>query len=148
MGITGEMKIHGFAKRYVDWAERRLITAMEKIGDMCVEEAKANGNYQDRTFNLRDSITYAIIKKGEIIKAPRLTKTGNYGGLSQTELNNQNTEIIDRLALKNRDGIVLCVMAGMDYAVYVEAKNFNVLASADLLAQREARRILTELKAI
>lgn len=46
---------------------------------------------------------------------------------------------------KNTKGVALVVVAGMNYAAYVEAKGYNVLSSAEHLAQRELPRMLEKL---
>jgi hypothetical protein len=43
-------------------------------------------------------------------------------------------------------GYVLIVVAGMNYATYVEAKGYNVLSTAEHLAQVEFPRMIAELK--
>ena len=40
---------------------------------------------------------------------------------------------------------LIVVVAGMNYAAYVEAKGYNVLASAEHLAERELPRMLEKL---
>jgi len=42
-------------------------------------------------------------------------------------------------------GLVLVVVAGMNYAIYLEAKGRDVLTSAEQLAQQELPRMLSEL---
>ena len=46
---------------------------------------------------------------------------------------------------KETKGVALVVVAGMNYAAYVEAKGYNVLASAEHLAERELPRMLEKL---
>ena len=46
---------------------------------------------------------------------------------------------------KGTKGIALVVVAGMNYAAYVEAKGYNVLSSAEHLAERELPRMLEKL---
>lgn len=43
---------------------------------------------------------------------------------------------------KETKGVALVVVAGMNYAAYVEAKGYNVLSSAEHLAERELPRML------
>lgn len=46
---------------------------------------------------------------------------------------------------KETKGVALVVVAGMNYAAYVEAKGYNVLSSAEHLAERELPRMLEKL---
>ena len=48
---------------------------------------------------------------------------------------------------KDKQGICLIVTAGMNYAVYLEAKGRDVLTSAEVLAKQELPRMLNELLA-
>ena len=52
---------------------------------------------------------------------------------------------INKVISQYPKGFVLVVVAGMKYASYVEARNYNVLTSAELLAEREIPRLLKEL---
>ena len=44
-------------------------------------------------------------------------------------------ELIRQLASSYADGLVLILVAGMNYAVYVEARGYNVINSAEDLAK-------------
>ena len=46
---------------------------------------------------------------------------------------------------KETKGVALVVVAGMNYAAYVEARGKNVLSSAEHLAERELPRMLEKL---
>ena len=46
---------------------------------------------------------------------------------------------------KETKGVALVVVAGMNYAAYVEARGYNVLSSAEHLAERELPRMLEKL---
>jgi hypothetical protein len=50
--------------------------------------------------------------------------------------------LINELKEKYNKGFVLIVVAGMDYAVYVEALGRNVLSSSKLLAESMSKRLL------
>ncbi|MGV4578106.1 hypothetical protein ACQ1R5_10635 [Ornithobacterium rhinotracheale] len=47
--------------------------------------------------------------------------------------------------MKYPRGYVLVVVAGMNYALYVESKGYNVLSTAEQLAEREVPRLLNEI---
>ena len=46
---------------------------------------------------------------------------------------------------KGTTGVCLVVTAGMNYALYVESKGYNVLSSAEHIAERELPRMLENL---
>ena len=55
-------------------------------------------------------------------------------------------ELLDKLAFAySLDGAVLVVVAGMRYAAAVEAKNFNVITSAELLADQLIPQLMGKL---
>lgn len=101
--------------------ERRVIVMLNtltRIGETGLAEARASGNYKDRTGNLRNSLGYVVLNDGVVFSK---------GG---------KQDFIQTLVGKNSKGLVLIMAAGMNYAVYVEALNFNVLTSAELLAEQ------------
>ena len=54
-------------------------------------------------------------------------------------------DFLSRLASEHKTGICLIVVAGMNYAVYVEGRGKNVLTSAKLLADRLVPQMLEQL---
>jgi hypothetical protein len=52
---------------------------------------------------------------------------------------------LESLMPKYPNGIVLIVVAGRKYAVYVEARNFDVLTSAELFARGRVESLLKQL---
>lgn len=73
-------------------------------------------NYIDWTRNLRGSIGYIVAVDGEIVKAD----------LTSAEA----TETAQDALSKYSSGIVLILVAGMNYAYYVSKKGYDVLDSA------------------
>ncbi len=104
---------------------------MTSYGNKCITEAKNNGSYTDQTGNLRNSIGYVVLYDG-VVKSSVLA-------------NQQGKKLLEELIPKYSKGLVLIVVAGMNYATYVEAKNYNVLTSAELLAEQEVPRMLRKL---
>ncbi len=108
-----------------------LINTLIYVGERCVKEARETGNYQDQTGNLRNSIDYVVLYNG-VVKGKSIG-------------NSQSKKTLEQLIPKYRQGLVLLVVTGMNYAVYVEATGRNVLTSAELLAERLIPQILTQL---
>lgn len=128
------------AKKFAD-AEKAIIDTLSRVGEMCVIEARTNGSYIDRTGNLRSSIGYVIARNGVDVK--RNVRRSTSGTDRATGMNEVNS-FIDDLLRQYSSGIILIVVAGMNYATYVESKR-NVLASAHMLAERETPRLLKAL---
>lgn len=145
MPITGSKKVSNAFYSYVikqqQNAKEAAITALNYVGLECVKEARQNGKYTDRTGNLRSSIGYVVLENGIPIK-----KGGYQKVLSTaTEAQAKSDSLISSLAATYKTGLVLIVLAGMDYAVYVEAKGYNVLNSAETLAKKLVPQMLKEL---
>ena len=104
----------------------RAIKAFIYVGEACLKEARLNGNYTDRTGNLRNSIGYAVLFDGEVMEESAFANTK--GG--------QNGK-------KHLDSLI--VSTGMSYAAYVEARNYNVLTSSELLANKLVHQIMKQL---
>ncbi len=119
-----------------------LINMMCYMGEECVKYAREHGNYQDRTGNLRSSIGYVILDNGKIIVQGGFEKT-----LKGSDGQAKGKAFIQDLISKHSKGIVLIVVAGMEYAEYVEAmENYDVITSSELLAKREIPKMLRQLK--
>ena len=118
--------------------ENEIIDRLQFIGETFVNNARANGEYTDRTGNLRSSIGYVILKNGEIIQESFEGKTaeGNATGL----------KVATESSKKFKQGIVLIVVAGMDYAGYVESKSYDVLTASSITAETELKASIQEMK--
>ena len=125
-------------------AEAYTIRALSYLGERCVIEARfrpQSDSWYDQSGNLRSSIGYIISHNGKIIKYYGFEKVKN-GNDGKTE----GKSLAEELADKYRTGYVLIVVAGMNYAEYVEAmENKNVLASAELLARKEFPNMMRKL---
>lgn len=136
MPITGGNKVKNeFYKYMADVQENAIqdvIDILSRIGEKCVTEARDSGKYTDRSGNLRSSIGFAVVYDGKIIRQSSFEKVKQ----TATEGAATGKELIRQLASSYADGLVLILVAGMNYAVYVEARGYNVINSAEDLAKR------------
>lgn len=106
-----------------------FIFLLKSLGEKLVKYAKDNHNYQDQTGNLTNSIGYAIVRNKEMVF---------YGGSDQP---GDGADAMLEAAMKYAEtlssDISLIIVAGMDYAAYVEAKGYNVILPAELKAKSE-----------
>lgn len=140
-----EQDIRGMLEAYLTNVDNAILSALAYVGEECVNEARDNGSYTDRTGNLRSSIGYIVLKNGErMIQGGNAQYQGKYGdGHEGVEGANA---LLQRLQGEYPQGYVLIVVAGMNYAVYVEEKyHKNVLQSAELLAEKEVPRFMKTL---
>lgn len=120
--------------------ERVIIRRLQYMGEKCIVQARDHGSYQDQTGNLRSSVGYVIVRNGAILSGSNFD-TVKGGSEGQSE----GRSFAQELASKFTKGIALIVVAGMEYASYVEAKGYDVLTSSEMLAEREVPKLLSKL---
>lgn len=101
--------------------DKKMISTLQFIGEQFVNDARIKGNYTDRTGNLRSSIGYVVLKDGQVV---RNNFQGKPSGVAKAR------EYAISLAAEYSEGFVLIGVAGMEYAAYVEAKNFDVISGS------------------
>ena len=90
----------------------------EYLGEQFIRDARQIDTYKDQTANLRNSIGYKLIAPGEEI--------AKFGG---GEGGGEGKQVADSLSLEVHDhGIIM--VAGMNYAVWVEAKGYDVISNS------------------
>lgn len=120
-----------------------IVRALSYLGEQCVIKTKdrtAQESWIDQTGNLRSSVGYAIYEYGrkEIESAFKIVKNGSDGA-------SEGRKMVDELTGMYADTYALVVLAAMNYAEYVEAKdNKDVLASTELYARKEVSKYLTK----
>lgn len=134
--ITPPSVIDDFIDDQINKLIKALLVSLERLGTQLVNEAKNSGTYKDRTKNLRNSIRYMVLNEGQVY---------SQGGSSQSDNDRDPDAFIREIATKFPEGIMLIVAAGKNYAAYVEALNYNVLTSSELLADRRVPEILKHL---
>lgn len=111
---------------------QRLLTWLHVIGEKCVNDARLQGSYKDRTGNLRGSTGYAVIDRGALV-----SRGGFQQVLDGKDGPHNGRVYLDELVNKNElVGPTLIVVAGMKYAKYVHDRGYNVLDSAEMLAEK------------
>jgi len=105
-----------------------LLAVLNRIGVEAVNWARENGNYTDRTGNLRNSINYAIFKDSKLLQ--------DNGNLTSEQISSISIE------LEKVNGYTLVIYAGMYYGIYVEARGYTVLSGA--LEASETSKLLIE----
>ena len=146
MGIemsTPMSEIEAILTQSLQILRNEIVRALSYLGEQCVTKVRdrsATESWIDQTGNLRSSIGYAIYERGrkEIESAFNIVKNGSEGA-------NEGRKMIDELAGLYSNTYALVVIAAMNYAEYVEAKdNKDVLASTELFARSEVGKYLTK----
>ena len=149
MGLTTKFKgdIDATFRLFLDEVERQIVESLCRIGEEAVRLAKlipAERGFTDRTGNLRSSIGYVVCKDGQPINIAFEAVKGGHVGV------NTGQRLALNIAKQYAEGYTLIVVAGMDYAVYVESKGRDVLTSAETeagkLLERELRNLITNIQ--
>lgn len=137
MGIrqkTEVSSIDAFFKKAHQILFDNIFAAFAKLGEECVVRIRDRSfeeSWSDHTANLRSSIGYAIYEYGKkkIESAFETIKTGLQGSA-------EGKKMVADLANEYSKVFALVVVAGMNYAEYVEAiESKDVLASTELWAK-------------
>lgn len=118
------------------------------VGEKCVNEARDFGGYEDQTGALRSSVGYIVLVDGVILNENfKITERPikKKQDMKALGLSTART-FAQQMAAKYNKGFVLVVVAGMNYAAYVEARGYNVLSSAENLARLQLPAMLEKLK--
>lgn len=103
-----------------------ITEALERTCMQVVTEAKQLNTYKDRTNNLRSSIGYVIYNNGEHVADNfEAAGVGQEGDGSEGMMKGQ--QVAEETAAMFPSGIVAVVVAGEDYALFVEARGYDVI---------------------
>lgn len=138
-------EVHDTLMREAERVERLTIRALSKLGEQCVTKIRdraGDKSWYDQTGNLRSSVGYVIAHNKNIIQ---------YSTFNQVKQGSEGVktgkDLAKELAKRYSNNYVLIVVAGMNYAEFVEAKNNkDVLASTELWAREQVPLMLEKLK--
>ena len=134
-----------------DEYDRKAIAWLCSLGERVVKYARENGNYTDRTANLRNSIGYIVIQSNKVVY-------DSFVGAStprQDPRGEANAERAHQLGLSHAKEVgatlggyktYLVWVAGMEYARYVEAKGFDVIQGSGSWVEANAQKLIDEYK--
>ena len=109
-----------------------IMVVNQKVGEDFVRDARQVNTYSDQTSNLRNSKGYTVVIDGGIVKE-------DYpgGGVGAAEGRKAANE-----ALMGVDENALSMVAGMNYALYVEAKGYDVITGSVEKAKPAHQRLM------
>lgn len=146
MGITANFTKDDVKARFdafLDEIQRKQIARLQRLGEMCLIEARTNKGYMMQTGALLSSTGYSVFVDGVAVHTQFDAASGAQSDAAAKGVKAGQT-LADQIG-KETKGVALVVVAGMNYAAYVEAKGRNVLTSAEHLAERELPRMLEKL---
>ena len=144
MGIEAQFTKEDVQERFdafLGQIQEKQINALLYLGEKCVAHARSipkEQGFEDQTGNLRSSIGYAVFVDGVAIHS--FYNEVNGGAIGAKAGQELSVKIGERT-----NGVCLVVTAGMNYALYVESRGRDVIASAEQLAERELPRMLEKL---
>lgn len=129
-------------------AEFVIMDLLQRTGEEFVKIARLEGNYIDHTGNLRSSIGYVIVKDGSIVG--RNFQLSEQSGTDKQTGKREGEQLAIDLIRTFTKGYVMIGVAGMKYAVFVEAmENKDVLTraadKADDFIKRHSRLLFNRL---
>lgn len=137
---TSDASIEQYIERRMQQMEKAILRNLSYIGEKCLQAARSTDSYKDQTGNLRSSLGYVIVRDGVVV-----TRSNEHVFKQGTEGEKAGRAYVKELVSRYPKGYVLIVAAGMHYAAYVSAKGYDVLDSAELVADREVGRMVRKL---
>lgn len=144
MGIEAQFTKEDVQERFDAFLlkiQKQQIKRLLYLGEKCVAHARSipkEQGFEDQTGNLRSSIGYAVFVDGVAIHSFYEAVSGGTAGVKAGQ------ELATKVG-EQTSGVCLVVTAGMNYALYVESRGRDVIASAEQLAERELPRMLEKL---
>lgn len=118
----------------IDSARENFQEAFQKTCLEITNLAKSTNTYKDQTNNLRSSIGFIVYDKGELVNE-MFTKAGIGAEGDGSKGINQGKQIAEQAAKKYPNALVGVIVAGMEYALKVEAKGYDVLTGSCIQAK-------------
>lgn len=144
MGVEAQFTTEDVRERFEAFLQeivRQQVEALQQLGEMCVAHARSipkEQGFEDQTGNLRSSIGYVVFVDGVAVHSLyEEVKGGSVGA--------KTGETLAHKVGQGTQGVCLVVTAGMNYALHVESRGRDVIASAEQLAERELPRMIEQL---
>ena len=123
--------------------DNRLAMELRQAGEEAVTFSKENKGYHDRTANLKNSISYALFKDGELLEQyiGNIPKPDEDAG-GQAQVADNLARYATQEGVVKPQGYTLIVVAGMNYGKYVEDKGYNVLYLTQNYLREELKKVI------
>lgn len=142
---TPQAEIQSYAMRFTERMQQTIIRDMLIIGEKVVNAARITEqkgrDFKDQTGNLRSSIGYVVSVDGQIVQTSAFETVGDGSDGSR-----EGKAFAEQLARQYPNGIALIVVAGKNYAKYVAARGYDVLDTAELLAQQLIPQMIKQIE--
>ena len=141
MQLKDKRALNQYISDYGKRIEKALIYQLEYMVAELSNHAKLNAGYQDQSSNLKSSIGGVVLKNGIPVSYKGFEGAGDSGP-------DTGKAFLDTLISQAGSGYVLILVAGMEYATYVENYyGLNVLKKSELRMRTELPKELNRLMA-
>lgn len=154
-----DSQLKQYLQKNIEGYKGNLLDLFKIHGEMAVRIMRTNseaGNkklFTDRTANLRNSEGYLIFKDRNIVVDTYPNNAKPNPNISESERSKvgQGVRMGKRLAqgigseFAPKNGFLLIATAGMDYALYVEAKGYDVITGGAIKVKKELDKAMQKL---
>ena len=144
MGIEVKFDMNAIHKKleaFKKEVDTSILTTLGYLGEELTNFAKMNITFTPRSGNLQNSTGYVVVKNGKVVLVAGFGEVS-----SESEGEKKGIELALKLAKGTASSsYALVIVAGMEYAAEVEARGYNVILPAELLAKTEFPKVLKEL---
>lgn len=149
VGMTPEVAIRFMLETASSIVNEEINQSLIRLGEECITRIRTRSKEEswiDQTGNLRSSIGYAVFQYGLEVMESTFAALPGHSGNGQGGAT-KGREYIKSLSSQFSQTYALVVVAGMDYAEYVEAmENKDVLASTEIWAKKRINQYLNDAK--
>ncbi|WP_018629189.1 hypothetical protein [Niabella aurantiaca] len=134
-------QIKEYMLKNIERYEATILDAFKRTGEKAVAYMRSLNTFKDQTANLRNSEGYIIYKDGELaFESYPNDASGPKEGPKVGASIGKGLAIEVAQQFAPRKGFIIVVTAGMEYALYVEAKGYDVITGG----AREAARFIKD----
>lgn len=129
----------------IEARKQAFIGRLFAIAEECLNNAKSNHKYSNRTGNLASSINYCIVDNGVIVTAGQWKATVGAEGNGQKGIQSGMQYLQKVVSGLPQKGLIFVMVAGMPYASYVEAMSLDVLDTSEAMARAKIKQMIEKL---
>ena len=123
--------------------DNKLAMVLRQVGEESVTFSKENKGYRDHTSNLKNSISYALFKDGELVEQLiGIIPEPEEDAKGQAQVADNLARYAAQEGVVKPQGYTLIVVAGMNYGKYVEDKGYNVLYLTQNYLREELKKVI------
>jgi hypothetical protein len=147
------VRIEGFdgMMRYLQKGSQKIVDSflndLKNLGERAVTDIRERSQeegFRDSTGNLRSSIGFVVVKDGVIVASGGFERVdGPNRSSTSVDGSQEGRSFANTLAGNYTKGYALIVVAGMDYAAYMqEVEDKDILASGEIFLEKEVKKLV------